>query len=491
MLFPAVTSCDRIVIRYALDGLIYDFNGARILADISNCCLRFVEGEAAFRSKPLRKALKELFFNAEDLLDEGSIVKAVKAYQLALAEAKKDDAEEFQAQNYLGMAFNEADKPKKSIECFRRCQDLALKLYGEDSPELATSLSNEGMVFSHRGEFIAAEDLLERAANILRSGACVSKASRPSRPSLTEPFEGALCAPIEVYANLADCKAKVGKGAEALKWMKCSHAEAKSLLPQGHPTRMQIAMELSNLLAASGKENEATKLAEETFFSMMATDSNAVEAVSLFAKAMVNSAAMLDGLTQATTKPVSQLKSTSKVKPTSKPTASNVVPINSKQRKSPSHQIESGQALQLKIQLDIIKPPIWRRVLVAADCTFAELHRVIQRCMGWGDCHLHEFSVGTTSIGDPLQGNTGVTDERNCRLSDLGVRAGTSFKYVYDFGDDWRHTISVEKSLQKGEYEALNCVLETSGRSPTEDSGGPFVYMQRKLSSKSRKPRKP
>ena len=52
-----------------------------------------------------------------------------------------------------------------------------------------------------------------------------------------------------------------------------------------------------------------------------------------------------------------------------------------------------GQVYQLRIQLSGISPPIWRRILVAADCTIAELHQTIQLAMGWTDEHLHQFAI--------------------------------------------------------------------------------------------------
>jgi len=56
---------------------------------------------------------------------------------------------------------------------------------------------------------------------------------------------------------------------------------------------------------------------------------------------------------------------------------------------------------QLKVTLLGTMPPIWRRLLVPASLTLAQLHDVLQAAMGWQDCHMHEFSVGRRHFGKP------------------------------------------------------------------------------------------
>ena len=48
---------------------------------------------------------------------------------------------------------------------------------------------------------------------------------------------------------------------------------------------------------------------------------------------------------------------------------------------------------QLKITLQGIDPPVWRRVLVPSEFSLFDLHQVIQIVMGWEDCHLHDFTI--------------------------------------------------------------------------------------------------
>ena len=54
---------------------------------------------------------------------------------------------------------------------------------------------------------------------------------------------------------------------------------------------------------------------------------------------------------------------------------------------------DARNALQLKIPLRYLRPPIWRRVLVADTFTLGNLHHLIQRAMGWHGGHLHEFRM--------------------------------------------------------------------------------------------------
>ena len=45
------------------------------------------------------------------------------------------------------------------------------------------------------------------------------------------------------------------------------------------------------------------------------------------------------------------------------------------------------EVFQLKVTLLGTMPPIWRRLLVPAGLTLAQLHDVLQAAMGWQDCH--------------------------------------------------------------------------------------------------------
>jgi Plasmid pRiA4b ORF-3-like protein len=132
---------------------------------------------------------------------------------------------------------------------------------------------------------------------------------------------------------------------------------------------------------------------------------------------------------------------------------------------------------QLQATILRTKPPVWRRVVVSETTTLARLHDVLQAAFGWWDYHLHEFEIDGVRYGiDDGEGwGEPPKDERRARLRDV-VGEGSSFKYVYDFGDNWEHRIVVEKVMaaeRRGDYPACTGGARAC---PPEDCGGVWGY---------------
>ncbi len=128
---------------------------------------------------------------------------------------------------------------------------------------------------------------------------------------------------------------------------------------------------------------------------------------------------------------------------------------------------------QLHIQLAYIEPPIWRRIVVSGQITLFALHQMLQVVMGWENSHLHQFVVGTARYGepDPEYGDE-MKDERRVRLRAIAREEGAKFIYEYDFGDGWRHVITVEDIQPLTEYIVVPRCLDGARACPPEDSGG-------------------
>lgn len=137
------------------------------------------------------------------------------------------------------------------------------------------------------------------------------------------------------------------------------------------------------------------------------------------------------------------------------------------------------QVYQLKVALDDVKPPVWRRLLVAGETNLLTLHEIIQRAMGWQNYHLHMFTIAGQIYGDPEADEDGDLDTKNetrCRLNQLGLGEKAKFRYEYDFGDGWEHTILVEKILQAEKGARYPICLTGKRACPPEDVGGVWGY---------------
>lgn len=135
------------------------------------------------------------------------------------------------------------------------------------------------------------------------------------------------------------------------------------------------------------------------------------------------------------------------------------------------------EVFQLKVTLLGTMPPIWRRLLVPADLTLAQLHDVLQSAMGWQDCHMHEFSAGHRHFGKPnpedrLMGMPPVENERTVHLSSVLGRIGAKAVYTYDMGDSWEHGIVLEQPLPADPGTAYPVCTGGERACPPEDCGG-------------------
>jgi len=133
---------------------------------------------------------------------------------------------------------------------------------------------------------------------------------------------------------------------------------------------------------------------------------------------------------------------------------------------------------QIKVSLNDVKPPIWRRLLISNATNLAELHEIIQIAMGWTDTHLHQFTVENDRYGVPDPDyDDGTKPEGGVRIGSLLKEEKEWLVYEYDFGDGWTHKIILEKILPYEAGEVEPRCIGGCRRCPPEDVGGPWGYM--------------
>ncbi len=149
-----------------------------------------------------------------------------------------------------------------------------------------------------------------------------------------------------------------------------------------------------------------------------------------------------------------------------------------------------SKILQLKIALKETKPVIWREILIESDSTFLELHMAIQLAMGWKNDHLFNFRLEGIIIEVPTEESKyfdailpeeGVEklDASKTVLSEYLNQPGQTIIYMYDFGDDWEHEVTVEKIVAKDKGITYPVCIAGSMNCPLENSGGVYGYYQK------------
>ncbi|NCB43303.1 MAG: plasmid pRiA4b ORF-3 family protein [Clostridia bacterium] len=153
-------------------------------------------------------------------------------------------------------------------------------------------------------------------------------------------------------------------------------------------------------------------------------------------------------------------------------------------------EIENSETFQFKVQIkNITQPPVWRRITVPSYFSFGHLASVINIAFGWSGSHLYSFTpdgYGTSpeiSSSDEwdlfadTKSDDGL-DAAETRLSEFFDKVGQHMIYIYDFGDDWTHVVTLEKIIPEVTRQ-VSC-LAGKGACPPEDCGGPWAYQDLK-----------
>ena len=134
-------------------------------------------------------------------------------------------------------------------------------------------------------------------------------------------------------------------------------------------------------------------------------------------------------------------------------------------------------AAELHIALIGFAPAIWRRIRVPMKADLSQLHDILQCLFQWDDSHLHAFYVGEQEYQRPDHmydepGDDGPRDESSLTLAAIAEAGTKDFTYVYDFGDDWRLRIRLERSVTAADPKELLVLLDGKNAAPPEDCGG-------------------
>ncbi|MEZ4968874.1 MAG: plasmid pRiA4b ORF-3 family protein [Flavobacteriaceae bacterium] len=154
-------------------------------------------------------------------------------------------------------------------------------------------------------------------------------------------------------------------------------------------------------------------------------------------------------------------------------------------------------AFTFKIKLEgSTKPPIWRSLKMDGAHTFLDLHLAIQGVFNWENTHLFQFSPtgwgSTPRLSENFKDddwdhevpfskpNTWPFGERYdaaaIKLEDFFHTPKQKMVYIYDFGDDWKHSVTLTE-ITAEKLLAPQC-LGGKGKAPVDDCGGIWGYYE-------------
>ncbi|MEU3307184.1 plasmid pRiA4b ORF-3 family protein [Nocardiopsis sp. NPDC006832] len=146
---------------------------------------------------------------------------------------------------------------------------------------------------------------------------------------------------------------------------------------------------------------------------------------------------------------------------------------------------EETATYRVRVEISGTKPPVWRRLELDSDLFLNEVHTILQAAFGWEDYHLHGFASGGSYYSreaelylcpfEAQEGKPGIPEDQ-VRLDEVLVEKGDRLSYLYDFGDDWDHLITLQAVLpREDDVPRAKC---TAGKraAPPEDCGGVYGY---------------
>jgi hypothetical protein len=114
---------------------------------------------------------------------------------------------------------------------------------------------------------------------------------------------------------------------------------------------------------------------------------------------------------------------------------------------------------------------VWRRIALAHDHTLEALVHAILNSMKFDFDHLYEF-IYRDALGRTVRATHEVCDSPvhtdEVEIGTLPLKPGDSMTFRYDFGDDWRFNVKLERIDPPGSLKKLPRVVEKHGKAPEQ-----------------------
>jgi hypothetical protein len=149
-----------------------------------------------------------------------------------------------------------------------------------------------------------------------------------------------------------------------------------------------------------------------------------------------------------------------------------------------SSRESTGRALnvyQLDVELIggpiILDRPVARRIRIGGDQTLHDLHELLRSAFDWRDDEPYDFMFGAPYEPDARRFTGGIDPGNECQgempetraisLDSLELCQGQTFGYLFDFGEEWIHRVTVSTIVEGRGYVRAR-VVERQGTAPPQ-----------------------
>ena len=121
-----------------------------------------------------------------------------------------------------------------------------------------------------------------------------------------------------------------------------------------------------------------------------------------------------------------------------------------------------------------------RTVTVHDDLTLVDLHYALQSAFGWDDDHLYSFWLSGAFWGPedghymhPFHAASSAPHAKSAcaRLDELDLREAQQIAYVFDFGHEWRVSLTLREKRPVDGRAVARCI-EKVGAAPPQYARG-------------------
>jgi hypothetical protein len=145
-----------------------------------------------------------------------------------------------------------------------------------------------------------------------------------------------------------------------------------------------------------------------------------------------------------------------------------------------------NQLYVFKVSLSYDKR-IWRRIEILGHQSLDQLHEAIFYAFDRYDPHMYSFYLtkpGSKSrkrfLESPefthpfvIEESYGFTEKQiqdasKTKIGELGLKEKSKFEYLFDFGDEWLHEVTLEKILDVFPKKEYPIVTKKAGESPEQ-----------------------